>query len=167
MVQLLYFEVKKYFLFNNYPGKFPSRLYLQNICILLIGVLNILNNFLPASYLELSIKLADKWKFPVLVAIALALHGGLSIYCQAQRKCIELIAKHLTFITFIFAVIMKGIVIIDTLLRGDFNYTLNLFSHFISFLITSDNCFIAKLGKVFQKNQWNRSKLEKNCILEM
>ena len=122
MVQLLYFEVKKYFLFNNYPGKFPSRLYLQNICILLIGVLNILNNFLPASYLELSIKLADKWKFPVLVAIALALHGGLSVYCQAQRKCIELIAKHLTFITFIFAVIMKGIVIIDTLLRGDFNY---------------------------------------------
>lgn len=50
---------------------------------------------------------------------------------------------------------------------GETSTTLNLFSHFISFLITSDNCFIAKLDKVFQKNQWNRSKLEKNCILEM
>lgn len=77
-----------------------------------------MNNFFPACYLELSISLAEKWKFPVLIIIAISFHGSLFLYCEAQQKCIELIAKDLTFIIFTLAIIMKGSVIIDTLLRS-------------------------------------------------
>ena len=96
---------------------FYTRLYLQNICILIIGVLNILNHFQPARYLDLSIKLADHYKLPGLLVLSVLLHGGLSAYCQLQEKCIEMFAKEITFVFFSAAITMKVSVIIDTLLR--------------------------------------------------
>ena len=94
-----------------------ARLHLQNICILIIGVLNILNHFLPGRYLDLSIKLADHYKLPALLVVSVLLHGGLSAYCRLQDKCIELFVKEITFVFFSCAITMKVSVIIDTLLR--------------------------------------------------
>ena len=93
------------------------RLYLQNICILIIGVLNILNHFLPGRYLELSIKLADHYKLPLLLLLSLLLHGGVSASCQLGEKCTENFAKQTTFVLFSCAITMKLTVIIHTLLQ--------------------------------------------------